>query len=284
MHSYRMGRGTLIACLLTVALTPNLLAEETTAMHFFGKLVPPRSDFATTMTASEQEAMGQHFEYLKRLTMDKQVIIAGPVFDPTFGAVIIAAPSLEAATAIMKNDPSVLAGVNRYELQPMVLSLQAHNAPMFRYPKEQSEKKLHKTVTVVAPVTKVWSDWTTSEGITGFIAKRAAIELRIGGKYEWLFSNDAPEGQAGSEDCLVLSYLPERMLSFEWNAPPELPNARRQRTVVVMLFDEETPGETTIDFTHYGFGVGEEWDKTYDYFDRAWEFVLNRYAEFVAKK
>ena len=253
-------------------------------MHFFARLIPPRQDFPTTMTADEQSVMGEHFAYLQRLTMEKSVVMAGPCMETVFGAVVISAKSLEAATEIMKNDPSVLAGVNTFEIQPLHLSLLMHNIPDFRYPQEQSGKVLHKTVTAPVSAKEAWKAWTTSEGVTSFGPPKAIIDLRVGGRYEWLFSNDAPEGQRGSEDCLILSFLPEKMLSFEWNAPPQLPNARRQRTVVVILFEEKEPGRTTIDFTHFGFGVGEEWDRTYDYFDQAWSRVLERYVASVSSK
>jgi uncharacterized protein YndB with AHSA1/START domain/uncharacterized protein YciI len=274
----------LLAIGLIGAGTQPCFAQETTPMHFFARLIPPRQDFPTTMTEREQRVMGEHFAYLQRLTMEKTVVMAGPCMEPVFGAVVISAKSHEAATDIMKNDPSVLAGVNTFEIQPLHLSLLMHNIPDFRYPQEQSGKVLHKTVTASVTAKEAWRAWTTSEGATAFGPGRANIDLRVGGRYEWLFLEDAPEGQRGSEDCLILSFLPEKMLSFEWNAPPQLPNARRQRTVVVILFDEKEPGKTTIDFTHFGFGVGEEWDQTYDYFDNAWSRVLERYVASVEKK
>jgi uncharacterized protein YndB with AHSA1/START domain/uncharacterized protein YciI len=285
MPRYRNQVASGLLAITLIALSPQPgAAEETSPMYFFAKLIPPRQDFPTTMTAREQEVMANHFKYLTRLTMEKSVVMAGPCLDPVFGAIVVSAKSVEAATEILKNDPSVLAGVNTFEIQPMYLSLLQHNVPDFRYPQEQSGKTLHKVITVAAPVQEVWNDWTTSEGVRKFAPPRATIDLRIGGRYEWLFSDDAPEGQAGSEDCLILSFLPEKMLSFEWNAPPKLPEARRQRTVVVILFDEKEPGQTTIDFNHFGFGVGAEWDKTYDYFDKAWSSVLSLYAESVTKR
>ena len=38
--------------------------------------------------------------------------------------------------------------------------------------------------------------------------------------YELHFLEDAPEGRRGSESCRVLAFVPERLLSFTWNAPP----------------------------------------------------------------
>ena len=271
-----------LAILLPMSST--ILAEETQRMYFFAKLLPLRPGFPDSMTTEEEKVMGEHFEYCKRLTMEKSMVMAGPCMNPTFGLFIISAKSIEAASEIVKQDPSVVAGIHKFEIQPFYLSLLMQNVSPLRYPSPRSDKAIHKTITVSAPIADVWKAWTTSEGVNGFLGVRATVELRVGGKYEWLFDDKAPEGQAGSEDCKVLSYLPEKMLSFEWNAPPTLPNARRQRTVVVILFDEKTPGQTTIDFTQFGFGMSEEWDKTFEYFNRAWGQVLSAYQKSLGKK
>lgn len=91
-----------------------------------------------------------------------------------------------------------------------------------RYPANPPDKILYKEVIVSATTDQVWQAWTTSEGARTFFSENAEIELRSGGKYEILFVKDNPVGQQGSEGCRVLSYLPKKMLSFEWNAPPEL--------------------------------------------------------------
>nr|AOR51123.1 hypothetical protein [uncultured bacterium pAW1] len=272
-----------MAALFVLAAIPSF-AEENAPMHFFARLIPPRQDFPETMTATEQKIMGEHFAYLKQLTQEKRVIMAGPCLEPVFGAVILASGSLEEARTIMSNDPSVAQGVNTFEIQPMILSLLAHNVPAHRYPKEQSGKVIQKSITVPVSAHDAWTAWTSAEGIKSFLPIQVSIDLKVGGKYEWLFSEDAPEGQRGSEDCLILSYIPDKMLSFEWNAPPQYADQRRQRTIVVILFEEREPGQTTIDFTHHGFGVGEEWDKVHAYFENAWGSVLTRYAESVTKK
>jgi uncharacterized protein YndB with AHSA1/START domain len=78
----------------------------------------------------------------------------------------------------------------------------------------------------------------------------------------------------GADEMRFLALQPKKMISFDWNAPPSLPEARQQRTFVVVRFfpvDEKT---TRVTLHHTGWGDGGEWDKTYLYFDRAWGFVL----------
>ena len=64
------------------------------------------------------------------------------------------------------------------------------------------------------------------------------------------------------------------MLSFDWNAPPSLPDARRQRTFVIVRLADVDGKSTRVTLHHTGWGDGGEWDKTYAYFDSAWGYVL----------
>jgi uncharacterized protein YndB with AHSA1/START domain len=143
-----------------------------------------------------------------------------------------------------------------------------------RYPSNPSDRILHKEVIVSGTIDQVWQAWTTSEGARTFFSENANIELRPGGPYEILFMKDSPVGQQGSEDCRVLSFLPKKMLTFEWNAPPEFGPLRSQYTLMVLLFSEYKSGETTVSLNQLGWGRGESWDKLYEYFNNAWGYVL----------
>jgi hypothetical protein len=71
-----------------------------------------------------------------------------------------------------------------------------------------------------------------------------------------------------------MALQPKQMLSFDWNAPPQLPEARAQRTFVVVRFEPLADKLTRVTLHHTGWGAGGEWDKAYTYFDRAWANVL----------
>jgi len=141
---------------------------------------------------------------------------------------------------------------------------------------DASTRQLHKEVVVSAPVEAVWDAWTTRAGVTSFGPPEAKIELRVGGAYEWYFIPDAPPGDRGSDGCRVLSFVPNRMLSFSWNAPPSLAALRESgaRTHVVLDFEPLDGGRVKVSLTQVGFGQGEVWDKYYEYFDNAWSYVL----------
>lgn len=137
-----------------------------------------------------------------------------------------------------------------------------------------AERAIDKQVDVPATADEVWTAWTTREGIRSFFAPDARIEARVGGPFEIQFDPGAPAGDRGADDMRFLALQPKRMLSFDWNAPPSLPEARQQRTFVIVrlaVIDDKT---TRVTLHHTGWGDGGEWDKAYAYFDRAWSGVL----------
>ena len=141
------------------------------------------------------------------------------------------------------------------------------------------EKAIQKEVTVAAPLAEVWKAWTTNEGIQSFFAPEAFVDPRPDGRFFIHFNPYAPPGSKGADDMRVLAVQPEKMLSFTWNAPPHLPVARGQRTVVIVRFDPDGDGKTRVRLSHVGWGEGGQWEQTYAYFDRAWGSVLANLAK-----
>jgi uncharacterized protein YndB with AHSA1/START domain len=137
-----------------------------------------------------------------------------------------------------------------------------------------AERMLQKEVVVKAPLPAVWDAWTTTEGIKTFFAPDGLVEARPDGPFQIYINPYGAPGMKGADDMRVLAVQPLRMLSFTWNAPPSLPEARKQRTVVIVRFESVGENETRVTLTHVGWGDGGEWDKTYAYFDNAWKMVL----------
>jgi hypothetical protein len=88
------------------------------------------------------------------------------------------------------------------------------------------------------------------------------------------FNPSGAPGQRGAEDNVILAMQPEKMLSFTGNAPPHLPNVRRQRTSVVIRFNEIEKARTKVTLIESGWGEGEGWDKAFTYFSSAWQDVV----------
>lgn len=139
---------------------------------------------------------------------------------------------------------------------------------------QAAERAIDKDVLVPASVDQVWDAWTTREGITSFFAPDARIEARVGGAFQIYFDPGGEPGMKGADEMRILALQPKRMLSFDWNAPPHLGEARQQRTFVIVRLVPVDEKSTKVTLHHVGWGDGGEWDKAHAYFDRAWGFVL----------
>jgi len=141
-------------------------------------------------------------------------------------------------------------------------------------PAQAGERAVEKSVVIDASIDQAWDAWTTRDGITSFFAPDAKIEPRVGGAFQIYFNPLAETGNKGADDMRFMALQPKKMISFDWNAPPHLPQARQQRTFVIVRLDPVSDKQTRVAIHHTGWGDGGEWDKTYAYFDRAWGDVL----------
>ena len=141
-------------------------------------------------------------------------------------------------------------------------------------PAQAAERAIDKSVEIAATLDQAWDAWTTRAGIASFFAPDAVIDARVGGAFSIHIDPGAPAGSRGADDMRFMALQPKRMISFDWNAPPHLPEARAQRTFVVVRFEPLGERSTRVSLHHTGWGDGGEWDKAYAYFDRAWGGVL----------
>ena len=137
-----------------------------------------------------------------------------------------------------------------------------------------AERSIDKDVIVAAPVETVWQDWTSKAGIESFFAPEAEIDARVGGAFHIHMDPYGEPGMKGADEMRFMALQAPKMLSFDWNAPPSLPQARQQRTFVIVRLADVDGKSTRVTIHHVGWGDGGEWDKTYAYFDNAWGYVL----------
>lgn len=139
---------------------------------------------------------------------------------------------------------------------------------------QAQERAIDEKITVKAGVADVWNAWTTSEGIKTFFAPDAKVELRVDGPFQIYMNPLAAPGMRGADEMRIIGFQDRKMLSFTWNAPPSLPEARKQRSVVIVRFMSRGDDLTDVTIHHIGWGEGGEWDKAFDYFSRTWPSVL----------
>ncbi|MCV7058991.1 YciI family protein [Mycolicibacterium gilvum] len=85
---------------------------------FLFRLIPPRADFAQTMTDIEEHTMHLHMTYWQELLAAGRVVVYGPVADPegVWGLGVLRVADRAEALAIAEADPSIIAGVNTFEV------------------------------------------------------------------------------------------------------------------------------------------------------------------------
>lgn len=141
-------------------------------------------------------------------------------------------------------------------------------------PSVAAERMLSKEVVVNATLDQTWDAWTTRDGIISFFSPDARIEPRVGGAFQIYMDPGAEPGSKGADDMRFMALQPKKMISFDWNAPPHMPEARAQRTFVTVRFEAVNDKQTRVSLVHTGWGDGGEWDKAYAYFNGAWGAVL----------
>lgn len=136
------------------------------------------------------------------------------------------------------------------------------------------ERAIHLEIEVNASLKDSWKCWTTKEGIQSFFSPDCFIELKLGGAYENYFNPHEVPGLRGGEGNKILAIQTNSMLSFTWNAPPNLPDVRDQRTHVIIRFEKIPESFTKVRLHHNGWGTGGQWDEAFEYFQMAWGKVV----------
>jgi len=88
---------------------------------FLLRLLPPRPTFVQDMSEDERRLMQAHAEYTHGHFEAGKILIYGPVMAAggAFGMAVFEVDDEAEARGIMDADPTVRAGLNRYELHPM---------------------------------------------------------------------------------------------------------------------------------------------------------------------
>lgn len=150
----------------------------------------------------------------------------------------------------------------------------AQNMPYATNSSTASGRMVRVEGDVNAPVSEVWRVFATSKGAEEFFAEQVNIGLSIGGPYEIQF--DPEDERSGTKGLKILSYSPEEMISFQWNAPPEMPEVRNGGTWVVVEMRPTATSRTHVTITHLGWKNGPEWDQAYVHFQHGWSELITR--------
>jgi uncharacterized protein len=92
--------------------------------HDLFKLIPPRPTFPHDMTDDERRLMDEHRCYFQEQFAAARLLLYGPVMATggAFGLAVLEVESEADARRFGEGDPSVRAGLKRFEIHPMQVS------------------------------------------------------------------------------------------------------------------------------------------------------------------
>lgn len=99
------------------------------------------------------------------------------------------------------------------------------------------------SITLEAPVAKVWEAWTTAEGWDRWFTSGAQIDLRVGGSYT---NADQDSGE-------YLEIVKHKLLRFTWNNPHHQPGS-----VVTLRFSALGKNKCRLVLTHSRLALESE--------------------------
>lgn len=131
-------------------------------------------------------------------------------------------------------------------------------APLAPSPAAPAERALIVEITVPATRADVWKAFSTSDGLSTWLAPNSVVDLRPGG--DWMVH--FPGGSTGGGT--IVSFVPEQEIVISALAPDQFPAVRAQRTTARFHF-ESRGNSTVVRLTQTGWKDGDEWDRAYEY-------------------
>ncbi|MFG0257804.1 MAG: SRPBCC domain-containing protein [Phycisphaerales bacterium JB043] len=138
---------------------------------------------------------------------------------------------------------------------------------------------------ISAPVSRVWDAFTTEEGIEGFMASHAQVDLRVGGAVMTHYGPDSVIGDPETIRHTILTMIPGRMYSGRVDFPFNDEVSEFQRLVMetwgVVEFEALSPDVTLVRLTSCNYGRGGTWDQVRAFFNQGNDFVMRKLREYL---
>lgn len=166
--------------------------------------------------------------------------------------------------------------------QPAPAPGETHQEEALMEGRQKTDRSIVLKMVLDSNQREVFKLWSTEDGTRRFFGEDAVIDLRAGGAYEIYFlPRDNPQSDGNSSKGAKLLWMEQdKELAFEWTVPPfasEL-NVQPLPTWIEVRLEplEGHPDKTVIRVAHHGFQRGDNWDRVYEFFVRAWASVLYR--------
>jgi hypothetical protein len=142
-------------------------------------------------------------------------------------------------------------------------------------------ERVQRLEIVIPKVTakQVWEAASTSEGLRGWVAPVAEVEMKTGGHYYTNYNPAAKIGDPGTIYNSVLTYVPLEMVAIHVKLGTKIfPEAVANADLLsaIMEIREVGDGSVRVSETMTGWQAGEDWDKVYRFFQTGNAYVLGQ--------
>ncbi len=144
------------------------------------------------------------------------------------------------------------------------------------YINHSGEKVLRLEAVLPVDITTAWKLFTTDEKLKNWIAPVAHIELKAGG---YIITNYDTAKSLTDSSCItlpILSFIDKELLVLKVNLNGNFVQSVRNEDVQlqeIIQFKETGKNQTKIISSMTGWGTGNDWDKTYDFFAKGNEWT-----------
>jgi uncharacterized protein YndB with AHSA1/START domain len=145
---------------------------------------------------------------------------------------------------------------------------------------ETAQAPIKLKVQLPLPAMAVWQMWTNPEQVVTWLAAKADIEPRHGGRFE-LFWDETPEHNS-TLGCTITAFEPYSELAFTWRGPEHLEALMPAGSTTVALRLTGDHQASTLYLLHTGWGSGAEWAAAREWQVEAWQNALGGLKALVA--
>ena len=139
------------------------------------------------------------------------------------------------------------------------------------YTTKTGEKVLQLEAVLPIDINEAWKLFTTDEQLMKWIAPVAHIELKTGGYILTNYDKTKPLSDSSSIRLDIINYLENELLTVKVKLNSSFSKkvqAEDRNLQEIIQFKSVGPKETKVISSMIGWGQGEEWEKTYGFFDR----------------
>ncbi|HXY12159.1 MAG TPA: SRPBCC domain-containing protein [Thermoplasmata archaeon] len=136
-------------------------------------------------------------------------------------------------------------------------------------------------VTIPLPVPMIYSAFTDSGHVKGWLADEAQVTAEVGGAYHLAWKQPARFESPGK----VVRMTPDVDIGFTWFAPPPFDQLMNQPSPLTQVYVrlQESPEGVDVTLEHEGWGATEPWEEARSWHFHFWDERLTRLKDYLIK-